>query len=86
MRQFFMTVPNDIDAAASAAGEFGIVWRIMLPRRHALIAFAIFRRRPLGDCFWPLIVVGSELYTPPLASPSSASRPGWVRAMAPPPS
>jgi multiple sugar transport system permease protein len=71
MRQFFMTVPNDlIDAARiDGLGEFGIVWRIMLPTAiPALIAFAIFSVvAHWNDYFWPLIVVGSEeLYTPPL--------------------
>lgn len=71
MRQFFMTVPNDlIDAArVDGLGEFGIVWRIMLPTAiPALIAFGIFSVvAHWNDYFWPLIVVGSEeLYTPPL--------------------
>ncbi|BBK31849.1 carbohydrate ABC transporter membrane protein 2 (CUT1 family) [Stella humosa] len=71
MRQFFMTVPNDlIDAARiDGLGEFGIVWRIMLPTAvPALIAFGIFSVvAHWNDYFWPLIVVGSEeLYTPPL--------------------
>ncbi|MGE0718701.1 MAG: carbohydrate ABC transporter permease [Alphaproteobacteria bacterium] len=71
MRQFFMTVPNDlIDAARiDGLGEFGIVWRIMLPTAiPALTAFGIFSVvAHWNDYFWPLIVVGSEdLYTPPL--------------------
>lgn len=71
MRQFFMTVPNDlIDAArVDGLGEFGIVWRIMLPTAiPALVAFGIFSVvAHWNDYFWPLIVVGSEeLYTPPL--------------------
>lgn len=71
MRQFFMTVPNDLIDAARIDGlsEFGIVWRIMLPTAvPALIAFGIFSVvAHWNDYFWPLIVVGSkELYTPPL--------------------
>ncbi|MCC7274711.1 MAG: carbohydrate ABC transporter permease [Alphaproteobacteria bacterium] len=71
MRQFFMTVPNDlIDAARiDGLGEFGIVWRIMLPTAvPAITAFGIFSVvAHWNDYFWPLIVVGSEeLYTPPL--------------------
>ncbi|MBI3711225.1 MAG: carbohydrate ABC transporter permease [Proteobacteria bacterium] len=71
MRQFFMTVPNDlIDAARiDGIGEFGIVWRIMLPTAvPALIAFGIFSVvAHWNDYFWPLIAINSQsLYTPPL--------------------
>jgi multiple sugar transport system permease protein len=71
MRQFFMTVPNDLIDAARIDGlsELGIVWRIMLPTAMpALVAFGIFSVvAHWNDYFWPLIVVGSqELYTPPL--------------------
>lgn len=71
MRQFFKTVPDDlIDAARiDGIGEFGIVWRVMLPTAvPALTAFGIFSVvAHWNDYFWPLIAVGSqELYTPPL--------------------
>jgi multiple sugar transport system permease protein len=71
MRQFFMTVPNDLIDAARIDGlsELAIVWRIMLPTAiPALTAFGIFSVvAHWNDYFWPLIVVGSkELYTPPL--------------------
>ena len=42
MRQFFMTVPDDLVDAARMDGisEFGIVWRVMLPVAYpALTAF-----------------------------------------------
>ena len=71
MRQFFMTVPDDlIDAARiDGIGEFGIVWRVMLPTAMpALTAFGIFSVvAHWNDYFWPLIAVGDQsLYTPPL--------------------
>ncbi len=71
MRQFFMTVPDDlIDAARiDGMGELGIVWRVMLPTAvPALVAFGIFSVvAHWNDYFWPLIVVGDQaLYTPPL--------------------
>ncbi|MCG8692146.1 MAG: carbohydrate ABC transporter permease [Minwuiales bacterium] len=71
MRQFFKTVPDDlIDAARmDGIGEFGIVWRVMLPTAvPALVAFGIFSvAAHWNDYFWPLIVLSSqELYTPPL--------------------
>jgi multiple sugar transport system permease protein len=71
MRQFFMTVPDDLIDAARIDGisEFGIVWRVMLPTAlPALTAFGIFSVvAHWNDYFWPLIVLNSEhLRTPPL--------------------
>ena len=71
MRQFFMTVPDDLIDAARMDGisEFGIVWRVMLPTAvPALVAFGIFSVvAHWNDYFWPLIVLSSEAYyTPPL--------------------
>lgn len=72
MRQFFMTVPDDLIDAARMDGmtEFAIVWRVMLPTAiPALLAFAIFSIvAHWNDYFWPRIVVtGSrDLFTPPL--------------------
>jgi multiple sugar transport system permease protein len=71
MRQFFMTVPDDLIDAARMDGisEFGIVWRVMLPAAvPALTAFGIFSVvAHWNDYFWPLIVINSpQLGTPPL--------------------
>lgn len=72
MRQFFMTVPDDLIDAARMDGmsEFSIVWRVMLPTAiPALLAFAIFSVvAHWNDYFWPRIVVtgNRELFTPPL--------------------
>lgn len=72
MRQFFMTVPDDLIDAARMDGmtEFAIVWRVMLPTAiPALLAFGIFSIvAHWNDYFWPRIVVtGSrDLFTPPL--------------------
>ncbi|HJY77511.1 MAG TPA: carbohydrate ABC transporter permease [Burkholderiales bacterium] len=71
MRQFFVTVPDDLIDAARMDGisELGIVWRVMLPTAlPALTAFAIFSIvAHWNDYFWPLIAVSSERYfTPPL--------------------
>jgi len=71
MRQFFMTVPDDLIDAARVDGmsEFGVVWRVMLPTAvPALVAFGIFSVvAHWNDYFWPLIVIGDQaLYTPPL--------------------
>jgi len=71
MRQFFMTVPDDLVDAARMDGisEIGIIWRVMLPTAlPALTAFGIFSViAHWNDYFWPLIVLSSrEFYTPPL--------------------
>lgn len=71
MRQFFMTVPDDLVDAARMDGisELGIVWRVMLPTAvPALTAFGIFSIvAHWNDYFWPLIAVNSkELFTPPV--------------------
>ena len=72
MRQFFMTVPDDlIDAARmDGMGEFAIIWRVMLPTAiPALLAFAIFSVvAHWNDYFWPRIVITGDrsLFTPPL--------------------
>lgn len=72
MRQFFMTVPDDLIDAARMDGmsEFSIVWKVMLPTAvPALLAFAIFSIvSHWNDYFWPRIVVTGDrsLFTPPL--------------------
>ena len=72
MRQFFMTVPDDLIDAARMDGmsEFSIVWKVMLPTAvPALLAFAIFSVvAHWNDYFWPRIVVtgNRDLFTPPL--------------------
>lgn len=72
MRQFFMTVPDDLIDAARMDGmtEFSIIWRVMLPTAiPALMAFAIFSVvAHWNDYFWPRIVItgNRDLFTPPL--------------------
>ena len=72
MRQFFMTVPDDLIDAARIDGmsEYAIVWRVMLPTAiPALLAFAIFSVvAHWNDYFWPRIVITGDrsLFTPPL--------------------
>lgn len=72
MRQFFMTVPDDLLDAARMDGmsEFAIVWKVMLPTAvPALLAFAIFSVvAHWNDYFWPRVVVtgNRDLFTPPL--------------------
>ncbi|MEW7010009.1 carbohydrate ABC transporter permease [Lentilitoribacter sp. EG35] len=72
MRQFFMTVPDDLIDAARMDGmsEYSIIWNVMLPTAiPALMAFAIFSIvAHWNDYFWPRIVItgNRDLFTPPL--------------------
>ncbi len=72
MRQFFLTVPDElVDAARiDGIGEYAIVWRVMLPTAvPALLAFAIFSVvAHWNDYFWPRLVITGDrdLFTPPL--------------------
>ena len=72
MRQFFMTVPDDLIDAARMDGmsEFSIIWRVMLPTAiPALLAFGIFSVvAHWNDYFWPRVVITGDpqLFTPPL--------------------
>ena len=72
MRQFFMTVPDDLIDAARMDGmsEYSIIWKVMLPTAiPALMAFAIFSVvAHWNDYFWPRIVItgNRDLFTPPL--------------------
>ncbi len=68
LRQFFMTIPLDLDDAARIDGTsiFGIYWRIVLPlSKPALAAVAIFMfNGSWNDFFGPLIYLHSrEKYT-----------------------
>ncbi|WFS60904.1 carbohydrate ABC transporter permease [Pseudodesulfovibrio thermohalotolerans] len=71
MRQFFLTVSDEILDAARLDGmsEFSIIWRLMVPMAvPALTAFGIISVvAHWNDYFWPLIVLSSKhTYTPPL--------------------
>jgi len=71
MRQFFLSLPDDLVDAARMDGmsELAIVWRVMVPAAGpAISAFAIFSVvAHWNDYFWPLIAVSSDtLFTPPL--------------------
>jgi len=61
MRQYFLTVPYDLEEAArlDGAGTFGTFWRVMLPTaRPALAAVAILSFQDAwNNFFWPLVVL-----------------------------
>lgn len=63
LRQFFLTLPNEIEEAAriDGASVFGIYWRIMLPQvKPALAAVGIFTfLQSWNDLFGPLIFLNS---------------------------
>ncbi|MDR1446244.1 MAG: ABC transporter permease subunit, partial [Treponema sp.] len=60
MRQFFMTLPGELEEAAIIDGcsRFGIYWRILLPLcTTALAAFGVFTVLwAWNDLMWPLIM------------------------------
>jgi len=64
LRQFFLTIPRDLEDAASIDGcsRFGVLWRIILPlSRPALATLAIFTFMGVfNDFLWALIVVSSD--------------------------
>lgn len=64
MRQFFLTIPKDLDEAAKVDGSslFGIYWRIFLPlARSALISLAIITvLAAWNDLLWPLTMTSSD--------------------------
>lgn len=64
LRQFFVTLPRELEDAARVDGcsEFGIYWRITLPMAMpALTALGIFSFQfAWSDFMWPLIITNSE--------------------------
>ncbi len=60
LRQFFMTIPRDLEDAAriDGASEFSIFWRVILPlSKPALATLAIFAfMGSWKDFLWPLLV------------------------------
>ena len=64
MRQFFLTLPDDLGEAAriEGAGEFTIFWRIYLPMaKPALAALGIITFQSGWNLFlWPLIVLNDQ--------------------------
>jgi multiple sugar transport system permease protein len=63
LRQFFLTLPRELDDAAHLDGcsDFGIYWRIALPlSRPALATLAAFAFiATWTDFFWPLLVTST---------------------------
>lgn len=71
IRQFFMSVPDDLMYAARIDGmsELSIAFKVMLPTAiPAIIACAIVSVvSHWNDYFWPLIAISNDqLFTPPL--------------------
>ena len=70
LRQFFMTLPKELDEAAriDGASEFGIYWKIILPLSGpAITTLAIFHfMYNWNDFLWPLLITSStEMRTLP---------------------
>jgi multiple sugar transport system permease protein len=60
LRQFFITIPPELDEAAriDGANEFGVYWRIILPlSTSALATLAVFHfMYNWNDFLWPLVI------------------------------
>ncbi len=72
LRQYYMTIPKDLEEAAriDGAGEFNIWWLVMFPlTKPAVAAMAIFVFVAQWSNFlWPLVVLDSrEKWTLPIA-------------------
>jgi multiple sugar transport system permease protein len=70
LRQFFVTLPRELDDAArvDGAGEFRIYWQIILPLSlPALATLAVFHfMYNWNDFLWPLVITSSpEMRTLP---------------------
>lgn len=68
MRQFFLTLPTELDDAATidGASRFRVYWQVDLPlARPALAVLAVFTITTVwNDFLWPLVMLHSEkLYT-----------------------
>ncbi len=89
MRQFFLTLPGDLEDAAriDGASELGIWWRIILPlSRPALATLGVFAFVSTWQSFlWPLIVTRSMAMRPVevgIASFHGAFESNWPFQMA----
>jgi multiple sugar transport system permease protein len=72
LRQFFLSIPRELDEAATldGAGFFSIYWRIVLPlSKPALVTVALFHFvASWNDFFSPLIYLSNaNMYTLPVA-------------------
>lgn len=70
LRQFFLTIPKELDEAAriDGCGEFAIYWRVILPLSGpALATLAVFHfMYNWNDFLWPLLITSSlEMRTLP---------------------
>lgn len=89
LRQFFMSIPRDLEDAAKIDGcsLFGIFWRIVLPLSKPALAtlFTFTFMSSWNNFMWPLIVTNSmELKTLPimLASFQGLYTTDWTLLMA----
>jgi len=72
LRQFFRTLPRDLEDAAliDGAGRMQIFWRVVLPLSKPALAVVTITSFIFhwNDLVWPLVVINDkELYTLPLA-------------------
>lgn len=81
LRQFFMQIPRELDAAAriDGANNFTVYWRIILPNSKPVLAslFIIQFSALWNDFLWPLIVTNDiDMQTLPAALTVFSSQAG----------
>src|SRR5699024_5445654 len=68
LRQFFVTLPRDLDSAAriDGASELRVFWSVILPNaRPALLTMALFHFvNNWNDLLWPLIMTSDDSVRP----------------------
>jgi multiple sugar transport system permease protein len=68
MRQFFMSMPNELEEAArlDGANQWQVFWRVMLPlAKPGIIALTVFTVLwSWNDMLWPLIVTSDQAKMP----------------------
>lgn len=89
LRQFFMTLPRDLEDAArvDGCGYFKTYWYVMLPQiKPALITIAIFQFMGTWNNFMgPLIYISSDELAPlalGVFTMEAVNRTGWTLLMA----
>ena len=79
LRQFFATIPTELDDAAKidGCGYIGIWWRILLPLcKPALVTVSVFSfMAGWNDFLWPLIILNDAELVQPVAWPGDVPRP-----------
>jgi multiple sugar transport system permease protein len=71
LRQYFMTLPRELDEAAmiDGAGPFAILWKVIIPQSYpAIVAVSVFHIVfAWNDYFGPLIYLSTNMNAQPVS-------------------